>query len=100
MASRKLLFLVIAVAMCRIGLAQSPTYGVGHTPTADEMRAILAKADEAISPALAIQAFAGLRLSEVSRLDWRDVRLAERASYHRCLMAATSTYFRDLAKMI
>ena len=44
----------------------------------DEMRAILAAADAAIVPALAIAAFAGLRLAEVSRLDWREVRLAEK----------------------
>ncbi|MEO7675943.1 MAG: site-specific integrase [Verrucomicrobiota bacterium] len=44
----------------------------------DEMCAILAAADDTIVPALAIAAFAGLRLAEVSRLDWRDVRLAER----------------------
>lgn len=53
-----------------------------HAPigiyTADDMSAILAKADAAITPALAIAAFAGLRLAEVSRLDWRDVRLAEK----------------------
>lgn len=44
----------------------------------DEIRAILAAADAEIVPALAIAAFAGLRLSEVSRLDWRDVRLSEK----------------------
>jgi integrase len=53
-----------------------------HAPigiyTPDEMRAILAAADPAIVPALAIAAFAGLRLAEVSRLDWREVRLAEK----------------------
>ena len=53
-----------------------------HAPiliyTADEMRAILAKADAAITPALCIAAFAGLRLAEVSRLDWREVRLSEK----------------------
>ncbi len=53
-----------------------------HAPigiyTPDEMRAILAAADNAVAPALAIAAFAGLRLAEVSRLDWRDVRLSER----------------------
>jgi len=52
-----------------------------HAPigiyTPDEMRAILAAADAAIVPALAIAAFAGLRLAEVSRLDWREVRLSE-----------------------
>ena len=53
-----------------------------HAPigiyTPDQMRAILAAADEAVAPALALAAFAGLRLAEVSRLDWREVRLAER----------------------
>ena len=53
-----------------------------HAPigiyTPDEMRAILAAADEAVIPALTIAAFAGLRLAEVSRLDWREVRLSEK----------------------
>ena len=53
-----------------------------HAPigiyTPDEMRAILSAADAAIAPALAIAAFAGLRLAEVSRLDWREVRLSEK----------------------
>ncbi|MGO8836061.1 MAG: tyrosine recombinase XerC [Limisphaerales bacterium] len=44
----------------------------------EQMRAILAAADEAVAPALAIAAFAGLRLAEVSRLDWREVRLSEK----------------------
>ena len=43
-----------------------------------DMRAMLAAADDAIIPALAIAAFAGLRLAEVSRLDWREIRLAEK----------------------
>lgn len=46
--------------------------------TPDEMRAILAAADSDIIPALAIAAFAGLRLSEIARLDWSDVKLSER----------------------
>lgn len=53
-----------------------------HAPigiyTPDEMRAILAATDEAVAPALAIAAFAGLRLAEVSRLDWSEIRLSER----------------------
>jgi integrase len=53
-----------------------------HAPigiyTPDEMRAMLAEADAAIVPALAIAAFAGLRLAEVSRLDWCEVRLSEK----------------------
>ena len=38
MALRKLVPLLIA-GMCQIGSAQSPTYGVGRTPTAEEIRA-------------------------------------------------------------
>ena len=53
-----------------------------HAPigiyTPDQMRAMFAVADAAIIPALAIAAFAGLRLAEVSRLDWREVRLSEK----------------------
>jgi len=47
-----------------------------YTPV--EMRAILTAADKTVAPALAIAAFAGLRLAEVSRLNWRDVRLSEK----------------------
>jgi integrase len=46
--------------------------------TPDQVRAILTAADAEIIPALAIAAFTGLRLAEVSRLDWSEVRLAER----------------------
>ena len=54
---------------------QSAPVGIYST---DEIRALLAAADDDIVPALAIAAFAGLRLAEVSRLDWREIRLAER----------------------
>lgn len=47
MASRRLLLVVMILGMCRIGSAQSPTYGLGRTPTAEEIRAW----DIAISPA-------------------------------------------------
>lgn len=46
--------------------------------TADEISAILAAAETDIVPALAIGAFAGLRLAEIARLDWKSVLLAER----------------------
>ena len=53
-----------------------------HAPigiyTPDEIRAILAAADAAIIPAPTIAVFAGLRLAEVSRLDWREARLSEK----------------------
>ena len=39
MASRRLLLAVMVVGMCQIGSAQSPTYGVGRAPTAEEIRA-------------------------------------------------------------
>jgi integrase len=63
-------------------ISEIPAPKIQHAPigiyTAAEMRAILAKADTAIIPALAIAAFAGLRLAEVSRLEWCDVRLSEK----------------------
>ena len=44
-----------------------------------EIIRVLAATDAELTPALAIAVFGGLRLAEVSRLDWRDVRLDERA---------------------
>jgi hypothetical protein len=50
MASRKLFLFVVALAamlaLCLVAWAQSPTYGLGKTPTAEEVRAW----DIAISP--------------------------------------------------
>jgi S-disulfanyl-L-cysteine oxidoreductase SoxD len=37
--SRKLLLIVMSLGLSQIGKAQSPTYGVGRTPTAEEIRA-------------------------------------------------------------
>lgn len=63
-------------------LAEIPTPKKQHAPigiyTPGEITKLLAAADSELTPALAIAAFAGLRMSEVSRLDWRDIRLAER----------------------
>lgn len=39
MDSRKLLLVAMVFGMCQIGSAQSPTYGVGRAPTAEEIRA-------------------------------------------------------------
>ena len=39
MASRRLLLLAGILGLCRIASAQSPTFGVGRAPTADEIRA-------------------------------------------------------------
>src|SRR5712691_6295277 len=35
---RRLLLLVMILGVCHIGWAQSPTYGLGRTPTAEEIR--------------------------------------------------------------
>jgi integrase len=67
----------LALELSEISTPRKQPAPIGiYTP--DEMRAILAAADAAIVPALAIAAFAGLRLAEVSRLDWRGVRLSEK----------------------
>jgi cytochrome c len=47
MGSRKLLLLVMIFELCQIVRAQAPTYGVGRTATAEEIRA----ADISIGPA-------------------------------------------------
>ena len=39
MGSRRLLLVVMVLAMSQLGSAQSPTYGVGRAPTAEEIRA-------------------------------------------------------------
>ena len=39
MGFRKLLLPVMILGMCQMGSAQSPTYGVGRAPTAEEIRA-------------------------------------------------------------
>jgi integrase len=46
--------------------------------TAAEIAGMLSAAEPELVPALAISAFAGLRLAEVARLDWKEIRLAER----------------------
>ena len=46
MDSRKLLLLVMILGLSQISKAQSPTYGVGRTPTAEEIR----KLDISIGP--------------------------------------------------
>lgn len=45
--------------------------------TPDEIARLLAEADDDVKPALAIASFAGLRLAEVARLDWSEVKLGE-----------------------
>src|SRR5450631_361597 len=46
MGSRKLLLVVMILGLSQISRAQSPTYGVGRTPTAEEIR----KLDISIGP--------------------------------------------------
>lgn len=46
--------------------------------TPEEITRLFSAADSEILPALAIASFAGLRLAEVARLDWKEVRLSER----------------------
>lgn len=45
---------------------------------AAEIAGMLNATEADLVPALAISAFAGLRLAEVARLDWKEIRLAER----------------------
>jgi integrase len=69
-----------APADLALELSEIPSPRKQHTPigiyTPDEIATILGTADAAIVPALAIAAFAGLRLAEVSRLDWSAVHLS------------------------
>ncbi len=54
-----------------------------------EMASIMANADSAIAPALAVGAFAGLRRSEVMRLDWSEIDLRARFITVSALKAKT-----------
>jgi integrase len=47
------------------------------TYSADEMRRLIAAADERILPLILIGGFAGLRHAEIARLDWQDIDLEE-----------------------
>jgi len=60
----------------KIPMPKIPTAQAG-TINASELRKLLAACDPAILPGVAIQAFCGLRGSEVQKLDWSAVNLAE-----------------------
>ena len=45
--------------------------------SAEEMRRLIAAADERILPLIVIGGFAGLRHAEIARLDWQDIDLAD-----------------------
>ena len=47
------------------------------TFTADEMRRLIAAADDRILPMIVIGGFAGLRHAEIARLEWQDIDLEE-----------------------
>ena len=47
------------------------------TYTADEIRRLIAAADERILPMIVIGGFAGLRHAEIARLEWSDIDLEE-----------------------
>jgi integrase len=47
------------------------------TYTADEMRRLIAAADERILPMILIGGFAGLRHAEIARLEWQDIDMEE-----------------------
>jgi len=52
-------------------------HGEITTYSADEMRRLIAAADDRILPLIVIGGFAGLRHAEIQRLEWEDIDLAE-----------------------
>jgi len=52
-------------------------HGEITTYNAEEMRRIIAAADERILPLIVLGGFAGLRHAEIQRLDWEDIDLEE-----------------------
>ncbi len=57
----------------------------------EQLRAILNEAADDILPAICIAAFCGLRTAELQRLDWENVRLAERVLIVGADQAKTSS---------
>jgi integrase len=68
----------IADEVAEVPTAKAESVGEVGTFTPAEIRQILFHAPDDIRASLAIGAFAGLRTEEIHRLDWKDVRLAER----------------------
>lgn len=52
-------------------------HGVISTYTTDDMRRLIAAADDRILPMIVIGGFAGLRHAEIARLEWQDIDLEE-----------------------
>jgi integrase len=61
------------------------------TYTADEMRRLIAAADDRILPMIVIGGFAGLRHAEIARLDWQDIDLEEGFIEVKAINAKTDT---------
>lgn len=53
-------------------------HGIVEVYQPEEFRRLLAAAGDELRPVLALGGLAGLRVAEISRLDWRDVKLGER----------------------
>ena len=64
----------------------------------DEMTRLLEKADARILPVFAIGAFAGLRRSEIERLEWSDVNLNSQKIRVRKSKTSAGNRFVDLAE--
>jgi integrase len=59
--------------------------------TADEMRRLIAAADEKILPLIVIGGFAGLRHAEIARLEWQDIDFSENYIEVKAQHAKTKT---------
>lgn len=68
----------LADEIAEIPLGKAEAVEEVGTFTTSEIRRILDTAPDDIRASLALGAFAGLRTEEIHRLDWQDVRLAER----------------------
>lgn len=68
----------LADEIAEIPLGKAEAVEEVGTFNASEIRRVLETAPDDIRASLALGAFAGLRTEEIHRLDWKDVRLAER----------------------
>src|SRR5579883_3235274 len=81
---RRVLYTLFAYALVRNYATENPIAKIAKPKTPDapievftpeQVSALLDAAEPSILPSLAIGAFAGLRHAEISRLDWKEVRL-------------------------
>lgn len=105
--SRRTLHVLFAYAVSRRYCPANPVTDIAKAKvvapavkilTPEQTARLLESADDSLRPALAINAFAGLRPAEIARLDWKEVRLER--EYIEVTAAKSKTASRRLVKIL